>query len=338
MNEVKILDCTFRDGGHLLDWKFKQDTVKKVISTIQGSGIDYYELGYRFNKKLHRNKDYGDLAFSDEHYLREIKESTNIENITIMMDAGKTLKEDFINKKDSSIDTVRVATYDKNIDLAIEHVEDLYDKGYEVILNLMALTHISNGEFVTILKKIEGIESKISAFYFADSFGSLYPNTIIDIIKTIKDNTNATIGFHGHNNLQMAFANTLTAIEHGVEYIDSSLYGQGRGAGNLPTEIICAYLDANTNKHFKMDKIISIIESTFRSCTAKVIWGYNLDTFLTGINDMHPTYINTLREMKISTADSYELLKEMSNNRDTFSKYNEEALRELLKSKELIRE
>lgn len=335
MNDIKLLDCTFRDGGHLLNWKFKKETVIKVIAGIKDSGIDYYELGYRFNQKMHQNKDFGDLAFSVEEYLKDIKEATNIGNITVMMDAGKTLKEDFIKKPNSVIDTVRVATYDKNIDLAIEHVDDLYEKGYEVILNLMALTHISEHEFIDILKKVDKVKSKISAFYFADSFGSMYPNSIVSIVKSIKNYTDVDIGFHGHNNLQMAFANALTAIDQGVKYIDSSLYGQGRGAGNLPTEIICAYLDANTSKHFDMNKIISIIESTFLGCSTKVTWGYNLDTFLTGINDVHPTYINTLRNMRVSTTESFQLLKEMSENRDIFSKYNEEALNELLKTKNI---
>jgi 4-hydroxy 2-oxovalerate aldolase len=336
MDEVKILDCTFRDGGHLLNWKFKQETVEKVIAKIQGSGIDYYELGYRFNKISNHDKDFGLLAYSDEEYLREIKNKTNIENITIMMDVGKTKKEDFIDSKNSMIDTVRVATYANTIDLALEHVDDLYEKGYEVFLNLMAYTHIDKQEIVQILNKIDKSKKKLKAFYFADSFGSLYPNSIKEIINVIKEHTDIKIGFHGHNNLQMAFANTLTAIENGVTFIDSSLYGQGRGAGNLPTEIICAYLDANSHKHFDMKKIISIIESTFIGCSSKVTWGYNIDTFLSGINDVHPSYIKKLRTINLSTVESYILMQEMAQNKNIFSGYNEVAFEELLKAKKII--
>ncbi len=331
MSNIKLLDCTFRDGGHLLNWKFKQKTVEQVMSIINNSGIDYFEIGYRFNKEMHKDKDFGDLAFSTDKYLTNLKEKTNIKNITIMMDVGKTKKDDFVKKSESPIDTVRVATYSQNIDLAIEHIEDLYEKGYEVFLNLMALTHISDKDFFEILKKIDLVKSKIQAFYFADSFGSMYPNSIIDIVKKIKNNTDIKIGFHGHNNLQMAFANAITAIDCGVEYIDSSLYGQGRGAGNLPTEIICAYLNTQNSKKIDMKKIIEVIDKIFLRCSDKVTWGYNIDTFLTGINDIHPTYIKTLNNLNISTVDNYSFLKKMSENKKVFSMYNEEALKELLK-------
>lgn len=333
MSEIKLLDCTFRDGGHLLKWRFKQETVEQVIKEISDSGIDYFELGYRSKKDQHLASEYGDLAFCEENYLREIKEKTGIKNLTIMMDVGKVDKNDFIQKSESVIDTIRVATYDVTIDEALEHVEDLFAKGYEVILNLMALTHITDSDLILIVKKINRVSNKLSAFYFADSFGSMYPDTIRKKVNLIRQYTDIDLGFHGHNNLQMAFANALTAIDAGVKYIDASLYGQGRGAGNLPTEIITAYLDSNGIREYKMDKIVNIIEQTFVGCSGKVTWGYNLDTFLTGINDIHPSYIIALRKQNISTAESYVLLHKMHQDMETFSKFNENALQKLLQER-----
>ncbi len=307
---VKILDCTFRDGGHLLNWKFKQDTVDKVISAISKSGIDYFEIGYRSNKELNQHRDIGQYALCTEDYLHEVKKKTGIKNITVMMDVGKTKKDDFIEKCNSSIDTVRVATYAKDIDLAIEHIEDLNDKGYEVFINLMALTHINKSELVKILKKIDRVSGNIKAFYFADSFGSMFPNDVSNIVNVIKDNIDSEIGFHGHNNLQMAFPNALSAIESGVKYVDSTLYGQGRGAGNLPTEIICAYLNSfNDNNRFDLDCLVNVIQDIFMGCADRVDWGYSLESFITGITNSHPNRINELKNDGVSLIDSFNVLK-----------------------------
>ena len=309
---VKILDCTFRDGGHLLNWRFKQATVDKVISTISKSGIDYFEIGYRSNKELNQHRDIGQYALCTEDYLHEVKKSTGIKNITVMMDVGKAKKDDFIEKCDSSIDTVRVATYANDIDLAIEHIEDLHNKGYEVFINLMALTHINKSELVNILKKIDRVSGNIKAFYFADSFGSMFPNDVSNIVSIIKDNIDSEIGFHGHNNLQMAFPNTLSAIESGVKYVDSTLYGQGRGAGNLPTEIICAYLNSfNSKNRFDLDCLVNVIQDTFMGCADKVDWGYSLESFITGITNSHPNRINELKIDGVSLIDSYKFLKKI---------------------------
>ena len=309
---VKILDCTFRDGGHLLNWRFKQATVNKVISTISKSGIDYFEIGYRSNKELNQHRDIGQYALCTEDYLREVKKTTGIKNITVMMDVGKAKKDDFIEKCDSSIDTVRVATYANEIDLAIEHIEDLHNKGYEVFLNLMALTHINKNELVNILKKIDRVSDNIKAFYFADSFGSMFPNDVSNIVSVIKDNIDSEIGFHGHNNLQMAIPNAFSAIESGVKYVDSTLYGQGRGAGNLPTEIICAYLNSfNSKNRFDLDCLVNVIQDTFVGCADKVDWGYSLESFITGITNSHPNRINELKINGVSLIDSYKFLKKI---------------------------
>jgi len=309
--DIKILDCTFRDGGHLLNWKFKQSTVDSVMSAISKSGIDYFEIGYRSSRELSQYKDIGQYALCNEDYLHRVKEEAGIKNVTVMMDTGKAKKSDFIEKSDSAIDTIRVATYAQDIDLAIEHVEDLYSKGYEVFINLMALSHIDKSKQIEILKKVDKLGNNIAAFYFADSFGSMFPGDIKNIINTIQDNTDVEIGFHGHNNLQMAIPNSLVAIEYGAKYIDSTLYGQGRGAGNLPTEIICAYLNSfdNTDR-FDIDCLVRVIQDIFLGCADRVDWGYSLESFITGVTDSHPHRISELRGEGLSLIESFNILKE----------------------------
>lgn len=308
---VKILDCTFRDGGHLLNWNFNKDTVERVMTTISNSGIDYFEIGYRSNAGQNQNRDIGPYALCNEDYLYEIKERSGLHNLTVMMDVGKSKKSNFILKSNSSIDCVRVATYAKDIDLAIEHAEDLLDKGYEVFINLMALTHVDKKDLVEIINKIDRISSDLEAIYFADSFGSMFPNDVGNIVSIIKDHTDSRIGFHGHNNLQMAFSNSLSAIESGAEYIDSTLYGQGRGAGNLPTEILCAYLNSiNNSDKFNLDCLVSVIQDIFLGCANKVDWGYSLESFITGVTNSHPNSFNELESDNISLLDGFIALKE----------------------------
>lgn len=241
---LKIVDCTIRDGGHLNGWNFFDTEVQASYDAALKSGADYFEIGYRFSNI---ETDWGKFAkCADEDLFKTLKFEDACK-LMVMINAGKSDISDFKPCKPelTPIKAVRVAAYPYELDLAFNYCETLKKLGYEVFLNLMVISKFSDEEY----QKLENWSGKtcIDALYFADSFGGFVPDDIVFYFNKLKSMGFEKIGFHSHNNLQLAFANSLKAIELGAYVVDASIYGMGRGAGNLPIEILIGYLDKIEN-------------------------------------------------------------------------------------------
>ena len=297
---MKIIDCTIRDGGHLNKWYFDPLCVKASYYAALKSGVDYFEIGYRYPEN---KKGFHSFAYCSDEYLNSLLEVNDNCKLLVMMDVGKADLTTFKNCKPENtiIKGVRVAAYPYEYNKAIEILEDLKTKGYEVFLNLMAASEINEHQF-EILKDWQN-KNILNAVYFADSFGSFIPSAIPVFIQKLKNNGFENIGYHGHNNLQMAFANTLKALEEGVTYIDASIYGMGRGAGNLPIEIFLGYLEKDGFSKYNTVPYLDVIERFFIDIYKKYNWGYKLQNLISGLKNIHPYYIDELFEKKSYTID-----------------------------------
>ncbi|MBN1114075.1 MAG: aldolase catalytic domain-containing protein [Oligoflexia bacterium] len=295
--DIKILDCTVRDGGLINNHFFEEAFVKKVYDTCVAAGIDYMEIGYKADKKIFPAKDNGAWKYSDEDMIKKITgDNKGATKISVMADAERTnYHEDILPKEKSCIDIIRVATYIHQIPTALDMVEDAHQKGYETTVNLMAVSTVHEKDLVEALDVIA--KSSADAVYIVDSFGSFYTEQIrelTDIYLKAMEGTGKEVGIHTHNNQQLAYANTIESVIRGASRIDATINGMGRGAGNCPLELIVGFLK---NPKFDLRPILKCVQDEFIPLLKnnKMEWGYQIPYFITGQMNLHPRFAIKMR-------------------------------------------
>lgn len=283
--EIKVLDCTIRDGGLMNNWHFSDEYVKAVYDACVASGIDYMEIGYKSSEKAYSRDEVGCWKFCDEKDLARIvgKNETNLK-LSAMADIGRIEPEDILPSSESLLDMIRVAAYAHQIDKAIWLAEHCMDKGYEVCINLMAVSNTVETELEEALTDLS--KCKIPIVYLVDSFGSLYCEQIESYIKKYqKFLPGKTLGVHMHNNMQLAFSNTITGIIGNCNFLDATFMGIGRGAGNCPMEILLSFLK---NPKYKIKPIYQVIQDYMLDMQKTISWGYHIPYLITGALNQHP--------------------------------------------------
>lgn len=287
--DIKVVDCTLRDGGLVNNFEFTEDFVRDLYKTNIKSGIDYMEFGYKASKEIFDVNKFGKWKFCDEEDIRSIVGDNDTDlKISVMADVGRTdFKKDIIDKKDSVIDLVRVATYINTIPAALEMVEYCNKKGYETTINIMAISKSNDSDLDDALELIG--HSCVDTIYLVDSYGSLYPEQMRRLASKYlecADKYNKKIGIHAHNNQQLAFANTIETLTMGVSYLDSTVSSLGRGAGNCPTELLLGFLK---NPKYDITPVLKFIENHINKLKADgIVWGYDIPYLLTGRLNQHP--------------------------------------------------
>jgi len=293
-DKIKVLDCTIRDGGLMNNHDFDLRFVREVYKALSGAGIDYMEIGYKNSKKLFDSKVFGKWKFCDDHDIREVIKGIGSKmKISVMVDVDRVDIEDVLPKKDSPVDMIRVATYVKDVDKAIFLTNHFADKGYETAVNIMAISRALDNELTECLQQLEK-ECKAKIINIVDSFGSLYQETTEFLIKKAKSILKTKeVGMHAHNNQQLAFSNTIEAIIHDANYVDTTIFGLGRAAGNCPTELMLGFLK---NPKYDIRPILDVISKEFIPLQKKIEWGYFIPYAITGMLDEHPRTAIALRE------------------------------------------
>ena len=288
-NDVKVLDATIRDGGLCNNFEFTDEFVTELYKTNIKSGVDYMEFGYRASKKMFDPNEFGKWKFCDDEDIRRIG-GCNVSDmkISVMADVGRCdFKEDFIPKSESVIDMVRVACYIHQIPAAVEMVEHFHNLGYETTCNIMAVSQ-ANTERVEEALEMLG-NSSVDVIYLVDSYGSLYPETAEELAKKYLEageKYGKSIGFHAHNNQNLAFANTIETMSYGVSYLDATAMGMGRGAGNCAMELLLGFLK---NPKYNLYSLLTFIEKYMVPLKESGIkWGYDIQYMLTGQLNRHP--------------------------------------------------
>lgn len=287
--DVRVVDATIRDGGLVNDFFFDDQFVKDLYKANIAAGVDYMEFGYKASREIFDSKKFGKWKFcSDEDIRAVVGENNSDMKIAVMADVGRTdFKRDIADKKDSPVDMVRIATYINTIPAAVEMIEYCAQKGYETTVNVMA---ISQNNFYDIRTALEILgKSSVNTIYIVDSYGSIYPEQIRSISEMyleIGEKYSKGIGIHAHNNQQLAFANTIEACAQGVSYLDATVSGMGRGAGNCPSELLLGFLK---NPKYKIDPILDVVQKHILKLKAEGnVWGYDVPYMLTGQLNCHP--------------------------------------------------
>ncbi len=283
--EIKVLDCTIRDGGLMNAWQFDDDFVGAVYKALAAAGVDYMEIGYRSSESAFSRDDNGPWKFCDDKDIRRIVGDNHSDmKLSAMADIGRIDFDDIPAADDSVLDMIRVACYVHQMDKAIALAEHCLDKGYEVTINLMAVSKVMERDLDEALDDVA--RSRVPVLYLVDSFGAMYCEQVESLTKKyIAALPGKTIGFHGHNNQQLGFANTIEAIIRNCNMLDGSLLGIGRGAGNCPLELLMAFLK---NPKFDLRPILSVIGSHLIPLQQKIAWGYHMPYMVTGVMNEHP--------------------------------------------------
>ncbi|WP_323590318.1 aldolase catalytic domain-containing protein [Aliarcobacter butzleri] len=295
--DIKVFDCTIRDGGLVNNYHFSDEFVKAHYETCLAAGVDYMEIGKNVSPTIMSEAEYGPWNFCKEEDIRRIvgENKTNMK-IAVMSDIGRSLKEELRPKSESVVDMIRIATYIHQIPAAIELIEDAHAKGYETTVNIMAISKSFDDELDEVLEQLS--KTNVDVIYIADSFGSFYPEQIKKLTEkylSFAQKTRKKVGIHAHNNLQLAYANTLEAMIYGTSFLDVTISGLGRGAGNCPLELLIGFLK---NPKYKLTPVLKFIEEYIVPLEKELDWGYSIPYMITGQLNEHPRAAMKARDEK----------------------------------------
>jgi 4-hydroxy 2-oxovalerate aldolase len=315
MNKIHVLDCTLRDGGYCNQWDFGFANVKKITKGLVDANVDVIECGFLTNQV---------------QYCLESTKFTNVDELSAVIPNNRNGKifvamlnyneyniDDLPNYSGKSIDGIRVAFHKRDLHASLMLCQAIKKKGYKVFVQAMVSLSYSDREFLDLIYEVNKIEPY--AFYIVDSFGMMKSKDLTRLLYIVEHalKDSIWIGFHSHNNLQLAYANAqnLVSIQSNRNLIiDASIFGMGRGAGNLNTELFVDYLNENTGATYKLKPLLAIIDDILNDFYQQNYWGYSLPNYLSAIYSTHPNYAGYLDEKRTLTVESmseiFELMDE----------------------------
>ncbi len=293
--EIKVLDCTVRDGGLINNHYFTDEFVRAVYKSLSEANIDYVEMGYRSSTKYAPPSDYGAWKYCTDEKISQIIDGieSNVK-ISVMLDAHRIAEQQFAPVDESPVDMFRIATYVKDIDKAVALSHQIHGLGYETTINIMAISKENEFDLIEALDQVA--KTPVGTVYVVDSYGYFFSEQIHYIVDLFKKHLpGKRIGIHCHNNQQLAFANTIEGIRKDCNLVDGSLFGIGRGAGNCSLELIMGFLK---NPKFSIEPVLKIIQDYMIPMRDEMEWGYMIPYVITGILNQHPRAAIAMRKTK----------------------------------------
>lgn len=286
--EIKVLDCTIRDGGLMNNHKFSDEVVRAVYDCCVAAGVDYMEIGYKNARDQFPADKFGDWKFCDEDDVRRIVGDNKTDlKLSAMADVEKCdYKRDLLPKDKSVFDLIRIATYIHQIPTAVDMINHITGLGYETTINVMAVSTVHDSDLDEGLQVLA--KTPVSTIYLVDSFGAFYSEEIQHYMTKylrICEDHGKQVGIHTHNNQQLAYANTIEAIVRGANRLDATLSGLGRGAGNCPIELLIGFLK---NPRYHLRPLLECIEKHIEPLRSSMHWGFDLAYLITGLLNQHP--------------------------------------------------
>ncbi len=292
VKNVKLLDCTLRDGGYVNDWRFTNEEQKIIVDAVKQSKIEIIEHGYLT-----------ETGYTDEgtmfRNLNAIDPEFVLDSNTLhlaMINFGSFDVKNLPEWNDTYISAIRLAFHKKDRMKIAAAAEEIINKGYKAFIQPMNTILYTEDELLELIESLKDLD--IFAFYMVDSFGTMKTHDIERLFNFLEQNVKKGIqlGFHGHNNRQLAYSNAIKLVElaEGSErtvMVDSSIYGMGRAAGNVNTELMIEYFNKNTDKHYDIDPILKVIENNLIDIYDKAPWGYTIPNFLIALCNAHPNYV-----------------------------------------------
>jgi len=296
-NALTLLDCTLRDGGYYTNWDFAPELVTRYLQAAADAGIDYVEVGLR---NFPKEGFAGPFAYSTEDYLERLTLPTGL-HLGVMVDAKTLLGAAmdpatavhalFHPAAESRVGLVRVAAHFSEVQDCAEIVTTLKDLGYLVGINLMQASGKPADAISSKLQQLlRGCQPDV--LYYADSLGNMDAKEVTRLYEIFRSVWPGAIGIHTHNNKGLAVANSLHAIETGVSWIDATIQGMGRGAGNAEMEILLTEIGAHHGR--RAEALYRLSMEDFARLRQQYQWGPSLMYYFSAKHDIHPTYAQEL--------------------------------------------
>ncbi len=329
MNKINVLDCTLRDGGYVNQWQFGENNIKEIIESLIDSNIDIIECGFLTDKK---ERDQNSSLFSTiDQIVPYLPLQGKASMAVCMINFGEYAIDKLPTHDGTSVDGIRVAFHKKDTDEALEFCEAIANKGYKLFMQPMVSVSYTDEEFIDLINQANKLNPY--AFYIVDSFGVMKRKDLMRLYYLVDHNLSAEIhvGYHSHNNIQMAYSNAQALVDIKTKrklIIDSSVFGMGRGAGNLNTELFIEYLNELNGSNYKIKPLLKIIDHVLNPIYASNFWGYSLPHYVSSMNNCHPNYASYLDNKNTLTVENMsEILAELDiNKRNNFDKNHVETL------------
>jgi 4-hydroxy 2-oxovalerate aldolase len=248
-----------------------------------------------------------------------------------MMNYGEYNIEDLPVYDGKSIDGIRIAFHKKDVKESLELCRKIKEKGYKVFVQAMVSLCYTDEEFLALIRNVNEFEPY--AFYIVDSFGMMKSKDLTRLFYMVEHNLKESIwiGFHSHNNMQLAYSNAQTLVSVKTNrnlIVDSSIYGMGRGAGNLNTELFIEYLNENCEKNYQLKPLLTIIDDILNGFYQQNCWGYSLPNYISATHNIHPNYAAYLDDKKTLTVESMNEIFDMMDEEKKYS-YDKEYIEEV---------
>lgn len=329
MKQIRVLDCTLRDGGYCNNWTFGKSNIHKIVNGLLEANLDIIECGYISQKKEFNIERTQYTSF--EQVSQFIPQNREGKIFVGMINYGEFSIENVPEYDGVSVEGIRVTFHKKERFDALEFCSKLKDKGYKVFIQGMVSLSYTDEEFLDLINRVNAFGPY--AFYIVDSFGMMKEKDLKRLFYVVEHrlSENIYIGFHSHNNMQLAYSNCLAFA--GMEtnrpiIIDASIYGMGRGAGNLNTELFIQYLNENQNGNYKLKPLLTIIDEILDDFHKENCWGYNLPNYISAKNNAHPNYASFLADKNTLTVEDMENIFLLMNDEKKI-KYDKEYIEEL---------
>ncbi len=313
-DEIKVLDCTIRDGGLINNYQFKDDLVQATYRAACDAAVDFFEIGKRLCESEDFPRDqYGAWNFCDDDDIKRVVNSYETDSrplLAVMFDVGRVDVAALKPRDQTDLDMIRTACYVKDVDKGLELVKRCKDLGYLTTLNIMAPSVAIETELIEGLQAVNECD-ETDYLYLVDSYGAFYSEQVAHYIDLYRTHApSKELGFHAHNNQQLAFANTQEAIIRGVNLLDATVNGIGRGAGNCNIELLLNFLQ---NPKFKVEPIYEVIQEHFVPLRNEIEWGYNDIYGISGCLNQHPRAAMRQRADKALRDNCHDFYRECRN-------------------------
>ena len=294
MNHISILDCTLRDGGYINNWKFGENTIREIIGNLIFSGVEIVECGFLQDIVYHRDTAVFSCVSQIAPFIVPKQEGVLY---VAMIALGDLAPEKVLPCDGKSIDGIRLTFHKQEWPEAKRAASMLMEKGYRVFIQPVGTTSYSDQELLNLIAEVNALHP--FAFYLVDTLGIMYRHDLLRLFYLVEHNleSDIRIGFHSHNNLQLSFANAQELLRLNVQrdiIIDTSVYGMGRGVGNLSTELLAEYINANIDSRYSLSPLLKIADQYLMPIFSEQSWGYSLPYFLSAIENCHPNYASHL--------------------------------------------
>jgi len=327
-----FLDCTLRDGGYYNSWNFDHSLIQDYIFAVNDAGVDVVELGFR---TLNKQGFKGICAYTTDSFIHSLEVPEGL-SLCVMINASEILHEGRYSEQkltqlfptdsiSSNISIVRIASHTYEFIEALLAVDFLSAKGFRVGFNLMQVSESEPNDLIMLSK--EASKYPIDVLYFADSLGNMNSEQVQRVIDLFKTHWKGELGIHAHDNMSRALSNSLYALSHGVTWVDSTVTGMGRGAGNVKTELLAIEISDLRNAKLNIKPLISLANKIFKPLKNKYLWGTNPFYYLSGKNSVHPTYVQEMMvDPRYKEEDIISVIEHLGSRKGT--KYSKNILEE----------